>query len=215
MQTKKFNLFITSSNSSNFGNSYSISKLLIYSIVSCSIVLIFFAFFGFYYIFLYDNQDNDELISKKSKSYNFKFLKNPVQAKNNSDFETSFITSNFSEKHMGIDINGSTGTKIYAPLKGKVIYEGFDKKLGNMIIICHENGYLTKYMHNKKNFVKYSDDIEAGNLIAEMGNSGSSVKNEGIHLHFELWENGVPIDPSMFIGNLKSVDTDKFVSNNN
>ena len=74
MQTKKFNLFITSSNSSNFGNSYSISKLLIYSIVSCSIVVIFFAFFGFYYIFLYDNQDNAELISKKSKSYNFKFL---------------------------------------------------------------------------------------------------------------------------------------------
>ena len=215
MQTKKFNLFITSSNSSDFGNSYSISKLLIYFVVSCSIVLTFFSFFGFYYIFLYDNQDNNELISKERKSYNFKFLKNPVQAKNNSDFETSFITSNFSEKHMGIDINGSTGTKIYSPLKGKVIYEGFDKKLGNMIIISHDNGYLTKYMHNKKNFVKYADDVEAGNLIAEMGNSGSSVKNEGIHLHFELWENGVPIDPSIFIGNLKSVDTDKLVSNNN
>ena len=48
--------------------------------------------------------------------------------------------------------------------------------------------------------------------LAEMGNSGSSVKNEGIHLHFELWKDGKVINPSLFIKNLKVVDIDTFVS---
>ena len=214
MQNKKFNLFVTSDDVHNFGNSYSISKPLIYFIISCTFVITFFALFGFYYIFLYSNQSSNNIIISEDNSNNFEFSHNLVFSKNNSDFEKSFITSNFSENHLRIDINGSTGTKIYSPLKGKVIYEGFDKKLGNMIIIYHDNNCITKYMHNKKNFVKFGDIVNAGNLIAEMGNSGSSVKNEGIHLHFELWKNGIPLDPGIFIINLKSVDTD-FVSNNN
>jgi len=174
----------------------------------------FFSFFGFYYIFLYNTSSSNSFIASQNNIDQFEFEHYLVHAKNNSDFETSFITSNFSEKHAGIDINGSTGTKIYSPLKGKVIYEGFDKKLGNMIIIHHDNNWITKYTHNKKNFVKFGDIVNPGKLIAEMGNSGSSVKNEGIHLHFELWKNGEPIDPGGFITNLKSVDTES-VSNNN
>ena len=68
-------------------------------------------------------------------------------------------------------------------------------------------------MHNKKNFVSIGQKVSVNESIAEMGNSGSSVKSEGIHLHFELWKNGIALDPGMFITNLKSVDT-KFVSNN-
>ena len=67
-------------------------------------------------------------------------------------------------------------------------------------------------MHNKKNFVKSGEKVNTDKPIAEMGNSGSAVKNEGIHLHFELWKDGKVIDPSPFIKNLKVVDIDTFVS---
>lgn len=211
MKNKKFNLFITSNDVDNFGNSYSISKFSIYFLISSLALILMLSFFGFYFLFLHSPPINSTLIYNDSTS-DIQFLKDPVKAKNNSDFETSFITSNFDNSHMGIDINGSIGTKVYAPMDGQVIYSGFDKKLGNSIIISHSNGCITKYMHNKKNFVKSGENVSVDKPIAEMGNSGSSVKNEGIHLHFELWKDGKVINPSLFIKNLKVVDIDTFVS---
>tara|TARA_Y100001970_G_scaffold73331_1_gene93041 strand:- start:556 stop:1194 length:639 start_codon:yes stop_codon:yes gene_type:complete len=211
MKNKKFNLFVTTNDVDNFGTSYSISKLSIYLLVSSLALVFVFSFFGFYFLFLYSPEISSQPIYNNDTS-DIQFLKDPVKAKNNSDFETSFITSNFDISHMGIDINGSVGTKIYAPMSGQVIYSGFDKKFGNSIIICHNNGCVTKYMHNKKNFVKSGENINIDKPIAEMGNSGSAVKNEGIHLHFELWKDGKVIDPSPFIKNLKVVDIDTFVS---
>ena len=114
-----------------------------------------------------------------------------------------------------IDINGNIGTKIYTPMSGKVIYEGFNKKLGNIIIISHNNGYITKYMHNKKNFVDIVQKVSVNEPIAEMGNSGSSVKSEGIHLHFELWQNGVAINPTPFIKKLQIIDSNTLVLESN
>ena len=212
MKNKKFKLFITSHDVNNFGTSYSISKFLIYFLTSFFILIVFFSLFGFYFLFLNDsNTESDVLLV--SDVNDIQFLKDPVNAKNNSDFETSFITGSFDDNHMGIDINGNIGTQIYVPMNGQVIYSGFDKKFGNTIIVSHDNGFITKYMHNKKNFVEYGDKVKIDKPIAEMGNSGASVKNEGIHLHFELWKDGKVIDPSSFIKNLKVVDTDTFVSN--
>ena len=68
-------------------------------------------------------------------------------------------------------------------------------------------------MHNKINYVKSGQNVVIDKPIAEMGNSGSSVKSEGIHLHFELWKDGKVIDPSEYIKNLKNVNIDKYVSN--
>ena len=215
MKNKKFNLFITTNDVDNFGNSYSISKFSIYLLISTLFLVFVFSFFGLYFLFLYNPQLNSQLNSKpiyNSNTSDIQFLKDPVKAKNNSDFETSFITSHFDITHMGIDINGSIGTKIYAPMSGNVIYSGFDKKFGNTIIISHSDGCVTKYMHNKKNFVKSGEKVNIDKPIAEMGNSGSVVKNEGIHLHFELWKDGKVIDPLPFIKNLKVVDIDAFVS---
>lgn len=211
MKNKRFNLFITSNDVDNFGNSYSISKFSIYLLSICLSLVLFFSFFGIYFLFLYSPTINSTSVHP-SDTLDIQFLKDPVKAKNNSDFETSFITSNFDHNHMGIDINGSIGTKIYAPMDGKVVYSGFDKKFGNSIIISHNNGCITKYMHNKKNFVKSGENIKTDKTIAEMGNSGSAVKNEGIHLHFELWKDGKVINPFLFIKNLKVVDIDTFVS---
>lgn len=211
MKNKKFNLFLTSNDVENFGKTYSVSTYSIYLVLTGLGIISFFSLFGIYFLFF----SNPEIVYKDKSNKDIseiEFIKDPVKAKNNSEFETSFITSNFDKTHMGIDINGSIGTKIYSPMDGKVIYSGFDKKFGNSIIISHENGYITKFMHNKENFVKFGDAIKVDKPIAEMGNSGSSVKNEGIHLHFELWKDGKVLDPSKYIKNLKVVDIDSFVS---
>jgi murein DD-endopeptidase MepM/ murein hydrolase activator NlpD len=211
MKNKKFNLFVTSNDVENFGTSYSVSKFSVYFLVSCFGLVLVFSFVGFYFLVFYSPQ---VILSSEIKDSSSKiiFSKDPVKPKNNSDFETSFITSNFDKNHIGIDINGNIGTKIYSPMDGKVIYSGFDKKFGNSIIISHKNGCVTKYMHNKTNFVNSGDNIKIDKAIAEMGNSGSTVKNEGIHLHFELWKDGKVVDPAIFIKNLKVVDIDTFVS---
>ena len=206
MKSKYFKLHVTSDDVTNFGKSYLISKYLIYSLCVLLVFFLFFSVFGIYSFFLSDSNTNSDLVLLNEDIKEIKFLKDPVNSKNNSDFETSFITSGFDDMHIGIDINGNIGTKIYSPMPGRVIYQGFDKKKGNSIIVSHDNGYITKYMHNKKNFVQSGDRVNSNKAIAEMGNSGFSVKNEGIHLHFELWKNGIAIDPAPFIKNLKLVD---------
>ena len=212
MENKRFKLFLTSNDVNSFGKSYSISKIFIYFVTTLSFVVLIFSFIGFYHIFL-NSHENNNSFPINEQNITIEFIKDPVSPKNGSDFETSFITSNFGENHYGIDINGSIGTQIFSPMKGKVIYSGFDKKYGNSIIISHENGCITKYMHNKTNYVKSGQNVVIDKPIAEMGNSGSSVKSEGIHLHFELWKDGKVIDPSEYIKNLKNVNIDKYVSN--
>ena len=212
METRKFKIFLTTNNVDSFGRSYTISKFFLYSIISIISFVFLLSLFGIYFLFLSEPKSNMPIEISKDDAV-IKFIKDPVEPKNGSDFETSFITSNFENNHKGIDINGSIGTKIYSPMEGIVIYAGFDKKFGNSIIISHDNGCITKYMHNKSNLVKSGERINIKKPIAEMGNSGSSVKNEGIHLHFELWKDGEVINPSGYIKNLKTVDIDTYVSN--
>jgi len=212
METRKFKIFLTTNDVDSFGRSYTISKFFLYSTISIISFVFLLSLFGIYFLFLSEPKSNMPVEISKDDAV-IKFIKDPVEPKNGSDFETSFITSNFENNHKGIDINGSIGTKIYSPMEGIVIYAGFDKKFGNSIIISHDNGCITKYMHNKSNLVKSGERIDVKKPIAEMGNSGSSVKNEGIHLHFELWKDGEVINPSGYIKNLKTVDIDTYVSN--
>lgn len=212
METRKFKIFLTTNDVDSFGRSYTISKFFLYSTISIISFVFLLSLFGIYFLFLSEPKSNMPIEISKDDAV-IKFIKDPVEPKNGSDFETSFITSNFENNHKGIDINGSIGTKIYSPMEGIVIYAGFDKKFGNSIIISHDNGCITKYMHNKSNLVKSGERIDVKKPIAEMGNSGSSVKNEGIHLHFELWKDGKVINPSGYIKNLKTVDIDTYVSN--
>ena len=212
MENRKFKIFLTTNDVDSFGRSYTISKFFLYSTISMISFVFILSLFGLYFLFLSDPKSNMPIDISKDDSI-IKFIKDPVEPKNGSDFETSFITSNFENNHKGIDINGSIGTKIYSPMEGIVIYAGFDKKFGNSIIISHDNGCITKYMHNKTNLVRSGQRVDINKPIAEMGNSGSSLKNEGIHLHFELWKDGKVINPSGYIKNLKTVDIDTYVSN--
>lgn len=100
-----------------------------------------------------------------------------------------------SDIHQGIDIASPNGTKIYAAASGKVSFSGYRSGYGYSIIINHQDGLQTLYGHTSKIYVSSGQAIKKGELIALVGSTGSST---GPHLHFELRQNQVPIDPLEF-----------------
>lgn len=95
--------------------------------------------------------------------------------------------------HDGIDISAPEGTAIVASADGRVIYCGNGVSgYGNLIIIKHEGFYSTVYAHNKVNLVAKGDFVEAGQLIAKVGQTGRA---SGPHLHFEVRYNSKATDP--------------------
>jgi len=95
-------------------------------------------------------------------------------------------------KHRGIDIAAKTGTKIYAAMRGTVVFSGTQGAYGRVIIIEHPNNYVTVYAHNSMNQAEQGDEVGQSTWIANVGNTGRST---GPHLHFEIRKNGVPTDP--------------------
>jgi lipoprotein NlpD len=106
------------------------------------------------------------------------------------------ILQNFVEgKSKGIDIAGKMGDPIVAAGDGKIVYAGAALKgYGQLIIIKHNEVYLTAYAHNSKLLVKENVDVKRGQKIAEMGSTESD--NGVVKLHFELRRSGKPVDPS-------------------
>ena len=100
------------------------------------------------------------------------------------------------QKHGGIDFAVREGTPIVATATGRVVFAGWDKDFGNMVIIDHENGYKTVYGHNQKLMAKVGEKVYKGDVIALSGNTGRS---SAPHLHYEIDKDGVPIDPSPYL----------------
>ncbi len=98
--------------------------------------------------------------------------------------------------HTGIDIDGNTSTSIRAAESGKVSFSGYINGYGNIIIIDHAGGYSTVYAHNSSNLVKEGQNINKGDLIGKVGATGNAT---GSHLHFEIRENGKPINPLSYL----------------
>ena len=93
----------------------------------------------------------------------------------------------------GIDYGGKMGDPVSAASDGKVIFSGNSlRSYGNLVIVKHNNNYITIYAHNSKNLVKEGDTVKRGQKIAEMGNTES----DRIKLHFELRRDSKPIDPT-------------------
>ncbi|MSQ80444.1 MAG: LysM peptidoglycan-binding domain-containing protein [Candidatus Methylopumilus sp.] len=104
---------------------------------------------------------------------------------------------NESAGQKGVDIIGIAGQEIKAAASGKVIYSGEDLKgYGKLVIIKHNNAYLSVYAHNKELLVKEGQVITKGQKIATMGDSGS----DKIKLHFEIRKQGQSVDPTTFLG---------------
>jgi murein DD-endopeptidase MepM/ murein hydrolase activator NlpD len=112
-----------------------------------------------------------------------------------------FISRGFNPNtgHMGIDIVVRSGTPIDAAASGYVIFSGYTVDDGYMIILGHQDGYITVYKHCSSLLKKSRDTVIEGEVIALSGNSGEITT--GPHLHFEIWKDGKPIDPEKVLIN--------------
>jgi murein DD-endopeptidase MepM/ murein hydrolase activator NlpD len=104
---------------------------------------------------------------------------------------------NAKEGHYGIDLIASVNEPVKAVLDGTVILSSFTADGGNVIQIQHSNNLVSIYKHNSALLKQEGDFVKAGQSIAFIGNSGDH--SEGPHLHFELWQNGVPVNPEDFM----------------
>jgi murein DD-endopeptidase MepM/ murein hydrolase activator NlpD len=112
---------------------------------------------------------------------------------------TGMISGKFdvSNRHFGVDIVGKLNSRISAALDGTVIFAGWTIDTGYVIYIQHEQNLITVYRHNAELLKIQGDKVRAGEAIAIMGNSGKETT--GPHLHFEMWLNGVSINPEDYI----------------
>ena len=99
--------------------------------------------------------------------------------------------------HYGVDIVGKLNSRISATLDGTVVFAGWTIDTGYVIYIQHEQNLITVYRHNAELLKVQGDKVRAGEAIAIMGNSGKETT--GPHLHFEMWLNGVSVNPEDYI----------------
>jgi murein DD-endopeptidase MepM/ murein hydrolase activator NlpD len=109
------------------------------------------------------------------------------------------VTDQFNpkEKHYAVDVALAKNTPIKSVLAGTVIFADWTPNSGNVVIIRHNNGFISVYKHASSLTVAQGDKVRSGEVIALAGSTGQ--ESTGVHLHFELWKDGYPIDPSIFI----------------
>jgi lipoprotein NlpD len=106
------------------------------------------------------------------------------------------VTQTFNANTKGIDIAGNPGDPVTAAADGKVMYSGNGVRgLGNLIIINHNNGFITAYAHNRALLVKTGTDVKRGTKVAEIGQTDSTSPR----LHFEIRRQGTPVDPLQYL----------------
>jgi len=109
---------------------------------------------------------------------------------------TGKVLSSFSKSSKGVKIAGQAGQAILASAAGEVVYSGHGLRgYGNLIIIKHNNTFLSAYAHNSKILVKEGEAVVKGQKIAEMGNTDTDITQ----LHFEIRKNGKPVDPLEYL----------------
>lgn len=111
---------------------------------------------------------------------------------------TSLFGQRWGRNHNGIDFAAASGTPVYTVRSGTVAYAGWESGFGNLVVVDHGEGVETYYAHNSEILVAEGRRVEAGEHIADAGNSGFSL---GPHLHFEIRVDGEPVEP---IGYLES-----------
>ncbi len=119
----------------------------------------------------------------------------------------SYVTSGFGGRadpfgggtqfHKGIDFEADVGDPVLAVADGVVSYAGVRSGYGNVVEIDHGNGYVTRYAHNSRLERQVGDLVRAGQEIAKAGSTGRST---GAHVHFEVWQDGVVVNPRKFLG---------------
>ncbi len=104
--------------------------------------------------------------------------------------------SNAEHGNKGLDIGGKAGTPIKAAAAGEVVYAGNALRgYGNLVIIRHNDDFLSAYAHNRKLLVKERDTVSSGQTIAEMGDTDAT----SVRLHFEIRFRGKSVDPKRYL----------------
>lgn len=113
---------------------------------------------------------------------------------NNPNIVSKYVAN--SKLHKGIDFSGKSGEPVIAAKDGKVVYSGSGLRgYGNLLIIKHDDVFLSAYAHNSKLLVSEGDKVAAGQKIALMGDTDSNQ----VKLHFEIRKHGQPIDPMLLL----------------
>jgi len=112
---------------------------------------------------------------------------------------SGLVTNKFNATpgHFGTDVVGDENSPISCVLDGTVVFAEWSVSTGYVVQIQHDYNIVSIYKHNSDVLVKQGDKIKAGDLIAIMGNEGEL--STGPHLHFELWQNGIALDPEQYI----------------
>lgn len=114
--------------------------------------------------------------------------------------EGALVTSAFGQRwgrnHEGIDLDAKRGDDVVAAASGVVIEAGRSGSYGNVVVIRHGSAYTTHYAHLQRIRVREGQTVRSGQVIGTAGDSGVAT---GIHLHFEIRQNGTPLDPQRYI----------------
>lgn len=151
-------------------------------------------------------------VTKIKKHKNFKDIKwqwphiGPILAKYSNSAASSTKgakdrggSNSHGDVNKGIDIAGRLGDSIFAAAAGEVVYAGSGLLgYGNLVIINHNELYLSAYAHNRQILVQEGQQIKKGEKIAEMGRSSGSGLTKPM-LHFEIRKNGQPVDPMKYL----------------
>lgn len=109
------------------------------------------------------------------------------------------ISRSFSmaKSHLGVDISAIADAPVHAAQEGTVVFAGWTVDGGHEIHVQHGGNLVTIYKHNSYLLKKTGDRLRPGDVIGFVGNTGRL--SYGVHLHFEIWHNGVPVDPEKYV----------------
>ena len=109
------------------------------------------------------------------------------------------ITDGFDieKNHFAVDVSVDIGTPVKALLAGTVLFSEWSIETGHVILLDHGENLISVYKHNSKILKSQNDTVQAGEVIAFSGEEGAL--SSGPHLHFEIWRNGLPIDPETIL----------------
>lgn len=157
----------------------------------------------------FEISEKDSLLREKieaTEKYGFS-IKNSVTGGNADNIAGVYFFSplkgevsgevNVKEGHYGIDVKAPNNEAVKSTLDGTVIYAEWTPENGHVIHVQHAHNLVSIYKHNSALLKKQGDVVKSGEPIAIIGNSGTL--SLGTHLHFELWYNGVPLDPKLFV----------------
>lgn len=137
-----------------------------------------------------EEQEKYALQNNQATKENMYFFFAPIRGTVVSHFDTK-------TDHLGVDIVTKENASIQAAMDGTIIMADYTTKSGFVLQIQHRNNLVTTYKHCSVVLKKHGEKVSAGDPIALVGNTGELTS--GPHLHFEIWENGIPIDPEKYI----------------